>query len=160
MRAIDRIDAEILGALQNNARLSNKELAARVGLAPSSCLERVRRLSEDGYFRGFHADLDPRLLGVGVEAMVSIGLTRHNRDQLQAFRHHALSLPEVVALYHLTGKADFLLHVVVRDLDHLRDLALTSLTAWPEVDHMETAVIFEHVRKHGLPILVEVEAPG
>lgn len=157
MRPVDRIDARILVELQNHARLSNKELAARIGLAPSSCLERVRRLNEDGFFRGFHADLDPRRIGIGVEAMVTIGLTHHTRSQLEAFRRHALSLPEVVALYHLTGKADFLLHVAVRNLDHLRDLALTSFTSWPEVDHMETAVIFEHVRKPGPPILVELD---
>lgn len=152
MRQIDRIDAEILRALQKNARLSNKELAARVGLAPSSCLERVRRLAEEGAFVGFHAELEPHLIGVGLQALVTIGLAHHTRGDLDSFRSHVLALPEVIALYHLTGKADFLLHVAVRDLDHLRELVISAFTVRSEIDHMETAVIYQHLRKPGPPI--------
>ena len=155
MRPLDRTDAEILRQLQNNARLSNKELAARVGLAPSTCLVRVRRLQEDGCFRGFHAELDPRAVGVGIEALVAVTLSRHARSQVESFRSHALSLPEVIAYYHVTGEADFLLHVAVRDLDHLRELALSAFTTREEVARIETSVVFEHTHKPGLPIYAE-----
>ena len=79
-RPLDRIDCTILEALQNDARLSNKELAARVGLAPSSCLERVRRLREDGILRSAHFVVDPHALGIGLQAMIAIRLHKHDRE--------------------------------------------------------------------------------
>lgn len=152
MRPLDRIDAEILRQLQKNGRLPNKELAERVGLAPSTCLVRVRRLQEDGVFRGVHAELEPHAVGVGVQAMVAVTLSRHARTEVESFRSHALSLPEVIAYFHVTGEADFLLHVAVRDLDHLRELALSAFTTREEVARLETSVIYEHTAKPGLPI--------
>lgn len=155
---LDGVDTEILKALQENARLSNKDLAARVGLAPSSCLARVRRLQDEGAFLGFHADVDPKLLGIQVEAMVSVRLSRHTREELESFQNHALTQPEVVALYHLTGEPDFLLHVAARDLAHLRELALTAFSSRPGVAQIQTSVLFEHVRKPALPEYVRSEA--
>lgn len=151
-RNLDGIDAEILNALQENARLSNKDLAARVGLAPSSCLARVRRLQDDGAFLGFHAEVDPELLGIRVEAMVSVRLSRHTREELESFQNHALAQPEVIALFHLTGEPDFLLHVAARDLSHLRELALSAFSSRPGVAQIQTSVLFEHVRKPVLPV--------
>lgn len=149
---LDPIDAEILAALQENARLSNKDLAARVGLAPSSCLARVRKLQDEGAFVGFHAEVDPEILGIRVEAMVSVRLAHHTREEMESFQAHALALPEVVALFHLTGEPDFLLHVAARDLAHLRELALSAFTSRPGVAHIQTSVLFEHVRKPVLPV--------
>lgn len=148
---LDRIDRALIDALQNNARLSNKELAASVGLAPSSCLARVRRLTETGVLRGFHADVAPRTVGVGLEAMTAVRLTRHIHDNFQAFFEHAVSLPEVVAVYQLAGADDFLIHVAVRDADHLRDFVLDRISTRPEVAHLETALIFQHQLKHVMP---------
>lgn len=144
--ALDRTDHALVAALQQDARLSNKELAARVGLAPSSCLERVRRLVRTGVLAGFHADVDPRALGVALEAMVAVRLVRHGRGEYEAFRRHALSLPEARAVFHVAGATDFLVHVAVRDSDHLRELILAAFTARPEVAHVETSLIFEHAR--------------
>ena len=152
MRELDRTDCEILAALQKNARLSNKELAAQLGVAQSTCLERVRRLAEDGVLRGFHARVDPGKVGIGLQAMIAVRLSRHSRDYLESFRTHALALPEVIALYHLGGTNDFLLHVAVRDSDHLRELALAAFTERPEVAHLETALVFEHVAKACVPV--------
>jgi DNA-binding Lrp family transcriptional regulator len=150
---LDRIDFEILAALQNNARLSNKELAARVALAPSSCLERVRRLERRGLFRGFHADVEPRALGIGLEALIFVRLRRHSRTRVESFRAYALALPEVVALFHVTGGFDFLAQVAVRDADHLRALTMDAFTVRPEVSFLETHLIFEHVAKGSRPRL-------
>lgn len=151
MRDLDRTDARLIAELQNNARLSNKELAARVGLAPSSCLERVRRLRSEGALRGFHADVDPRVLGIAFQAMIAVRLKQHSRDLAAAFRAHVDSLPEVVALYHIAGENDYLLQVAVRDVDHLRNFTLDRLTVREEVAHVETALVFEHVRRWVLP---------
>lgn len=158
MRELDRTDCDIVHHLQNNARLSNKELAAAVGVAPSTCLERVRRLAADGVLRGYHADVDPRAIGVGLQAMIAVRLGKHARAGVEAFQAHALALPEVVQVYHTTGAKDFLVHVAVRDAEHLRDLALTAFTERPEVVHIETALVFAHHRSPGLPILTEPEA--
>ncbi|MEM7156763.1 MAG: Lrp/AsnC family transcriptional regulator [Myxococcota bacterium] len=141
---LDRIDRSLVSALQNNARLSNKELAARVGLAPSSCLERVRRLQSSGVIRGVHADIDPHAVGIGLQAMVAIRLGQHARETLEALRNHLVERPEVVAMYHVGGAADFLIHVAVRDTTHLRDFAFDQLTSRPEVAHLETSLIYEH----------------
>ena len=156
MRDLDRTDAAIVRHLQNNARLSNKELAAAVGVAPSTCLERVRRLSADGVLRGYHADVDPHAVGIGLQAMISIRLGQHSRALVEAFQSHALALPEVVQVYHITGANDFLIHVAVRDAEHLRDLTLTAFTERPEVVHIETALLFDHWRAPGLPLLVDL----
>ena len=80
IRQLDRIDREILTALQKNARLSNKELAARMKVAQSTCLERVRRLRDDGILRGFHAEVDAKAVGVGLQAMIAVRLRRHSLD--------------------------------------------------------------------------------
>ncbi len=150
-RSPDRIDFEILAALQNDARLSNKELAARIGLAPSTCLERVRRLRSSGALRGFRAEVDPDVLGIGLQALVSVRVRRHSRELLEEFQEHVLALPEVVSFYHVAGANDFLVHVAVRDAEHLRELALGSFTTRPEVEHMETALVFRHVSGAALP---------
>lgn len=143
---LDRIDREIVAALANNARLSNKEIAARVGLAPSSCHERVKRLIGSGVLRGFHADVDPAALGLGLEAMISVRMKEHSRENYDRFRAHLLSLSEVAGIYHTSGENDFLVHVLVRDAHHLRDFAIDSIITRPEVGHIETGLIFEHVR--------------
>jgi DNA-binding Lrp family transcriptional regulator len=143
---LDRIDREILAALANNARLSNKELAANIRLAPSTTLERFRRLVRDGWVRGFHAEVDPRAFGLTLEAMIAVRLKQHARDQYEAFRAFVQTLPEVVAAYHMAGANDFLVHVRVRDADHLRDFAIDAFTTRPEVGHLETALVFEHLR--------------
>ena len=153
MLVLDRIDFAILAALQNDARLSNKELAARVGLAPSSCLERVRRLRAGHVLTGFRAVVDPRAVGVAMQALVFVRLVRHARRQVKAFRQHALSLPETIGLYHVAGHNDFIVHLLARDADHLRDLALDAFTTRPEVAQIETHLVFAHVAKPALPRL-------
>ena len=160
MRPPDRTDRMIIALLQENARLSNKELAARVGIAPSTCSERVRRLEASGVFRGFHASVDPRALGIGLQAMIAVRLRRHAADEVDGFRRHASEMPEVVSISHVAGANDFLVHVVVRDADHLRDLAVSGFTTLPEVDHIETALIFEHLHKGALPDVSRTSGDG
>ena len=150
---LDRTDRAIIGLLQHNARLSNKELAAGVGIAPSTCSERMRRLEMLGVFSGFHAAVHPRIMGIGLQAMIAVRLRRHSAEEVQAFEVHAQALPEVISMSHVTGPNDFLVRVVVRDADHLRQLAVSGFTTMREVDHIETALIFEHNEKGTLPDL-------
>lgn len=145
-RPLDRTDFALLAALQKNARTSNKELARRVGLAESTCLERVRRLERDGVLLGSHAEVDPRRLGAGLQALIRVRLARHARKEVESFQRHALARPEVLALYHLTGEDDFLVHVGARDADHLRELTLEAFTTRREVGRIQTSLIFRHAR--------------
>ena len=158
MEALDRIDYEIVRRLRNNARLSNKELAATIGLAPSSCLVRVRGLQRDGILKGFHADVNPASLGVGLQAMISIRLQRHSKSIVESFRAHTLALPEVRQLYHLAGANDFLVQVWVKDPEHLRNLIMAAFTAREEIAHIETGLIFEHAHSPDLPTFLEFTA--
>jgi DNA-binding Lrp family transcriptional regulator len=123
----------------------------------------VRRLTAAGVFRGFHAEVDPAALGHVLQAMITVRLRRHARREVVAFRAHLLALPEVLAIFHVGGSYDFVVHVAVRDSNHLRDLAMDSFTARPEVGQMETHFIFEYTRSMTLPLppsVQEPEAPG
>jgi DNA-binding Lrp family transcriptional regulator len=152
--ALDRIDLEIIESLQNDARLSNKELAARIHLAPSSCLTRVRALAAAGVLTGYHAEVSPSSMGIGLQAFVAVRLTRTSRDAFRALQAHVLRLPEVLSVFHVSGMYDLQVHVAVRDVTHLRDLVVDELATRKEVDRCETSVIYAHERKPGLPQFV------
>ncbi len=152
---IDIVDFEILRLLRKNARLMNKEIAAQVGIAPSTCLNRVRSLQNGGVLRGFHADVDPTALGVGLQAMIAIRLRHHLRRKVEEFRRYTLALPEVVQLYHVAGPIDFQAHVWVADAKQLQELAMTAFIDREEVEHIETGLIFEHYSSADLPCAVQ-----
>ena len=149
--ALDRTDFAILGLLQNDARLSVKEVAAAVGLAPSSAHGSIRHLRDTGVLRGAHAEVDPWAFGVGLEALLMIGLFKHERDTVDCFLDDAVSLPEVRAAFLVSGRYDVFVHVAVRDTQHLRDLALGRFTSRPAVTRIETSIIFDARRRHALP---------
>ncbi len=148
---LDRIDRRILELLQNNARLSFRDIAAEVGLAASTCSERIKRLRDEGVLLDQHATVDPAALGIGMQAMISVRLSRHSRDDVQDFHRHALGLEEVRSVFHVTGRRDFVVVVAVRDTDHLRDLAMDAFTSREEVAHIETSLIYEYDHKAVLP---------
>lgn len=152
MKKLDRTDFDIIKLLQKNARMSNKELARRVELAQSTCLARVRRLQDEHVFSGFHAEIDPRAVGIGLQALIAVRLSKHSRATVDRFREEIMARSEVVTLFHVGGGNDYLLHVAVRDTDHLRDLVLSAFTTRPEVEHIETSLIFEHARSHDWPV--------
>ncbi len=144
---LDSIDRRIVAVLQNNARISNKDLAQTVGLAPSTCLTRLRRLRESGVIRGFHADADYARLGRPIQAIIGVRLAVHSRGLIDDFHRHVLELPETISVFHVGGADDYLVHVAVRDTEALREIVLDGFTARPGVAHVETRLIFEHVRK-------------
>ena len=151
MTMLDRIDYALLRLLRKNARLPNKDLAEKAGIAPSTALERVRKMREDKVLLGYHAEIAPQAIGIGLQAMVSVRLARHSRALVDGFHAHLLALPEVLACYHVAGADDFLAHVGVRDSEHLRHFTLTALTDRDEVAHIETRLIFEFRRNVELP---------
>jgi DNA-binding Lrp family transcriptional regulator len=147
---LDRIDRTIVAVLQKNARTSNKDLAVEVGLAPSTCLERVRALRARGVIRGYHADVDREALGRGLEAIVAVRIRPHSRELVDAFRAYVLGLAETIELFHVSGADDFLVHVALAGTDALRDFILDRLAARAEVAHIETHLVFDQARKPAL----------
>ena len=141
---LDRTDFEILRLLQKDARLTNKELASAVDLAPSSTHERVKRLWELGVLRGLHAEVDPHALGIGIEALLMIELSKHKRSNVDAFMQAVGEIPEVRAAFLLTGRWDVVIHVVARDIVHLKDLALDKFTNKPGVTRIRNC---DHLRR-------------
>ncbi len=142
--ALDRTDFEILAALQKNGRLSNKELAAEVGLAASTCLVRVQNLIRRRVIRGQTVDIDPRALGIGLMALIAVKLKDHHRATVERFREHLNQLPEAVTIYHQAGDVDFLVHLALRDADHLRLVVMNAFTEREEVEHMTTSILFDY----------------
>lgn len=116
-------------------------------------MERVRKLQQQGALSGYHARVDPQILGIGMQAMIQVRLSRHSRDGVQALRQHLLDQPETVGCFHLTGEFDFLVHVAVRDADHLRDLALDAFTTREEVAQIQTALLYDVAQKAVWPNL-------
>ena len=150
-RPLDTIDLAILAALYEDARTTNKDIAKRVGLAPSSCLERIKRLQTEHIIQGASLQDDLNALGGHIQAMISIRLSDHNRLAVDEFVAELLPLPEVLSVFHMGGNIDFLLHVTVTDSSHLRDFVFDQLTARPEVNHVESALVYEHRSSQQLP---------
>ncbi|MCH9687745.1 MAG: Lrp/AsnC family transcriptional regulator, partial [Deltaproteobacteria bacterium] len=125
---LDRIDRQLLRLLSKDARMSNKELAAAVGLAPSTCHVRVQRLLADGWVQGFHADVEPAAFGIGLRAIVFVRMARHTTELLDAFGEHVGGMPEVMDVFYIAGSHDFLVHVAVRDVEHLRRLVAEAIS--------------------------------
>lgn len=143
-RPLDAIDRRLIELLREDARIPNARLADEVGLAPSTCLARVRALVEAGVITGFHAALDPRALGLGLEALISVNIRAGARQTIAAFSAQVRALPEVTQVYFLGGSDDFILDVATRDSDHLREFVLEHLSSHPSVASTRTSVVFEH----------------
>ncbi|WP_022883623.1 Lrp/AsnC family transcriptional regulator [Glaciibacter superstes] len=143
---LDNIDRAILARLQRDARMPNNAIAAEVGIAPSTCLARIRSLHTRGIIRGFYADVDPTATGRGLQALISVRIHSHARPELGQFRDYLASLPSVESIFFVSGDRDFLVHVAVADSAALRALVAENLSLRPEVAGTNTSVIFEYVR--------------
>ncbi len=146
MDPLDRTDVRILEQLQHDGRLSHIELAGRVGLSPTPCTRRVRRLEQAGIIRGYAAILDPKRVGQKVTAYVQIKLERHTDDVIERFRRTLEERPEVVAAHAMTGEMDFLLQVVVPDLDALGRFTLHQLLKLPGVRDVRSSLVLETLK--------------
>jgi DNA-binding Lrp family transcriptional regulator len=147
MTELDAIDHAILRALQDDARQTNRDLAAKVHVSPSTSSERVRALRTEGVIRGYHADVDLGALGRQVQALTAVTIRPPTRENVEAFRNWVATLPELIGVFVVTGTSDFLLHVAVPDTDALYAFVIDRLTGRPEVADVNTSVVYEHVRR-------------
>nr|WP_017973015.1 Lrp/AsnC family transcriptional regulator [Actinopolyspora halophila] len=130
---MDDVDRSILEVLERDGRISNQELAERVGLSPSPCLRRVRRLEESGIIRGYRAVVDPSAVGRGLRVFVGVRLERHAKEEVREFESRVVLLPEVVRCHHVTGNHDYLLHVEVPDLPTYETFHADKLAELPGI---------------------------
>ena len=143
---LDAVDRAIIDELTVDARIPNNALAERAGIAPSTCLGRVRALRESGVIRGFHADVDQTLVGRPIQAIVAVRMQSHARGQLMDFMAEVAQLPEVRNAYLLAGAHDFFLHVATADPEELREFVIANLSGNPDIALTETNLIFSHVQ--------------
>ena len=146
---LDAVDRALLGELQKDARQTNKALAKKVGVAPSTCLERVRELRARGVITGFGAEVNPAAVGRPMEAIMSIQQGSAQRQATEKLLEHTAALPETVRVMALTGTTDFIVHVAVRDVAHLRDL-VWSLIERREVARIQSSMVLDRVEGPGL----------
>lgn len=147
---MDELDSAIVRELQRDARQSNRELARLLGVAPSTCLERVRLLRARGVIRGYHAEIAPAALNREVEAFISTRLRPLSRSVIDTFKAALIKLPEVVAVFVVAGDEDFLIHVAVRDLDHLHAFLIDRLSQRREVVSFRSQIVYQSAQKQVL----------
>ncbi|GLS90739.1 AsnC family transcriptional regulator [Psychromonas marina] len=151
---LDRIDKKILTLMQSNARISNLELADKVGLSPTPCSRRVKRLEESGIIDKHVTLLKPAVLGLKLTAMIGITMDRHTPERFDNFERAISELPEVLECLIVTGQsADFLLKVIVRDMEHYEKFLLGQLTKLEGVTGVHSSfVLREMIKKTELPL--------
>jgi Lrp/AsnC family leucine-responsive transcriptional regulator len=143
---LDRTDKALLSALQVNARLTVAELADSVALTTSPCWRRVKQLEESAMITGYQAILSPKALGYGVTAFVSVMMDSHTQDTARAFEQRLLAIPEIVACHNVSGRYDFLLEVVARDLESFGEFAREVLQTLPAVKEIYSSFSFKSLK--------------
>lgn len=157
---LDAIDRRIVGALQADGRLSNVDLAEQVGLSPSPCLRRVRRLEREGYIVAYRAVLRRERVGLGFTAFVDVKIGAHANEQAEAFQDAVLAMPEVVACHLVSGEADYLLEVVVPDLRAYRRFLVNRLLELPIVKEVRSNIAIETLKGETALPLQHLEPPS
>lgn len=142
--ALDEVDGEIVSQLQANGRMTNSELAERVGIAASTCVARVRSLVNRKVITGFTAKVDPVAMGINLQVLVSVSIRPGARQRISAFSEELRELPEVMQLFFLGGVEDFIIQLAARDADHVREFVMEHLSAHPAVSSTRTSIVFAH----------------
>ncbi len=141
--ALDEVDLALLAALLDDAEITNKALAHRLGLAESTCAHRVRALRERGVIRDTRIRVDEAALGYPLQAIIKVRLANHTGPKVTALFDALASIPRVLQVFHVAGVDDFLVHVAVEDATALRDIVLEHITIHPVVRGTETQLVFE-----------------
>ncbi|MGB3316051.1 MAG: Lrp/AsnC family transcriptional regulator [Albidovulum sp.] len=158
---LDEIDRKILAELQDDGRMTNVELARRVGISAPPCLRRVRTLEEAGYIRGYHADVNPRELGFEVQVFAMVGLHSQAEVDLSAFEQRCRDWPLVRECHMLNGEIDFILKCVAPDLSSFQTFLTEELTSAPNVASVKTSLVIRGAKdRPGVPFSVLEERLG
>ena len=147
---LDSKDIQILSLLLNNARLSNKEIAAKIEIAQSSTHDRIKKLTQKGYIKGAHVQIDQKKLGLNIEVMLAIKLNKQHRSIIADFIKKASQLPGVLQIFHMAGNSDFILHLAVKDSDELRSFILDRLSTLDYIQSTETTMVLHNERVNNI----------
>ena len=145
--SLDEIDVEILKTLSSNGRISNADLAAKLGIAASTCLGRVRRLVDEGAIKSFGAEIAPEAIGLELQALISVTLRAGARAKLAEFMQSMREHPQVVQVFFLGGQEDFMVHVAVENSEEVREFVLEQLSNNASVANTRTNIVFDHFHK-------------
>ncbi|MDQ7049531.1 MAG: Lrp/AsnC family transcriptional regulator [Enterobacterales bacterium] len=157
MKKLTPIDLDILAHLYRDPQISNKDLAAKVKIAASTCHERVKRLESSGVIKSATLEIDFKSIGGNIEAMTAVRLNKHSSCIIDDFKNDLVKCDEVIRIYHMGGENDFMLHTTVRDTQHLRDFVFRAITSRSEVVHIETALVYEQVSSQTFPAFSQTE---
>lgn len=146
MGCMDELDQAILRELQSDARKTNRNVAAAVGVSPTTALERTRAMRARGVIRGAVLDVDLPAIGRRVQALIAVRIRPPSRRVIESFRDWSSSLPQILGVFVTTGTEDFILHIAVADNEGLYAFVIDELTQRPEVADVRTSVVYEHIR--------------
>ena len=153
MATLDSIDRRLLAELQSEGRVTNVDLARRVGLTAPPCLRRVRALEEAGVIKGYHAELDAGSLGFTITVFAMVSLKSQAEEDLRAFENHIKALPEVRECHMLNGEIDFILKIVSKDLQSFQEFLTSKLTPAPNVASVKTSLTIRTSKQEpGVPL--------
>lgn len=138
---LDKIDRAILDILQANAKITNAQLAQRIGLSPAPTLERVKKLENSGIIKSYHAQVSHENVGLGVSTFVMVSLKGHNKDNIDAFVKSIGGIDEIIECHHVTGSGDFILKVIAQDIPSYQKLMLEKVSNIEVIDNMQSMVI-------------------
>jgi DNA-binding Lrp family transcriptional regulator len=152
---LDPIDLKLLDELQSDGRITNVDLAAKVGLTAPPCLRRVRALEQSGIIKSYHAEVDPAALGYTISVFAMVSLKSQAEADLKAFEDHIRSIPEIRECHMLNGEIDFILKILAKDLQSFQALLTTQLTSAPNVSSVKTSLTIRTAKDQpGVPIPV------
>ncbi|WP_275556737.1 Lrp/AsnC family transcriptional regulator [Mixta sp. Marseille-Q2659] len=144
--AITPTEIKILRLLQDDARVTNQDLADKVGMSASPCWRKVRKLEEEGVIQGYRAVLDRKKIGLGVMVFVRVAIDSHSEAEAKKFEEEVTALEDVVACYSIGGDTDFLLQVVAPDLDSYADFAMSVIRRLPGIKEMQSMFVLKEIK--------------
>jgi DNA-binding Lrp family transcriptional regulator len=150
MPGLDELDKAIIGELQSDARRTNRDIAAAVGVSPTTALDRTRGLRDRGVIRGALLDVDLAKIGRPVQALIAVRVRPPSRRNIEGFLEWVSTLPQTIGVFVVSGNEDFLVHVAVQDNDHLYAFVIDRLTERPEVADVRTSVVYQHIRNQAV----------
>jgi DNA-binding Lrp family transcriptional regulator len=150
MTDLDELDTAILRELQRDARRTNRDIAAAVGVSPTTALDRTRSLRRRGVIRGALLDVDLAGIGRPVQALIAVRIRPPSRQVIEAFRNWVSQLPDTIGVFVVSGAEDFLIHVAVPDNNSLYAFVIDKLTQRPEIADVRTSVVYEHIQSHNV----------
>jgi Lrp/AsnC family transcriptional regulator, leucine-responsive regulatory protein len=143
---LDKIDFKILKILQGNAKITNLQLSGEIGLSPAPTLERVKKLEQAKLIKGYYAEINEEALGIGIKAIIQITLTRQIENAISSFKKEIDKIPEIMECYQVTGNADYILIVLLKDIRDFETLISTRLSKMEEIGQMQTMVVLSKVK--------------